>query len=362
MKNLLSLLLLTTILITSCGEDDGTNGTSEDFTAEQAKAKMDNITSQAGDDVVAMVQSEGVDALAAFAELFQDFDQFSGRTEQKSWVKTKLDIITHRFVSGPAGRVNEDEFLFDDIKGVYDWNPELGDFEKSAASEMFIVNFPTEGSTSNNAQLKINDLQFITFTESDEFGEYTTELPTVIDASLSVDSEVFISVDATATWSSDGFPDEVDLTLILSEFEFNVTLNDLEALKTSVASSILKNGETLIAIDVDIEFETTDKEEPVVLGGFVQYSDLKVSGDIDARNLEDDADPNDYIDLEIFSGTQKLGDVVFVLEEVIEDGETYEEYIPYVEYSDGTKENLEDLLEPILEDIEEALEDFEGED
>jgi hypothetical protein len=48
------------------------------------------------------------------------------------------------------------------------------------------------------------------------------------------------------------------------------------------------------------------------------------------------------------------------LEEVEDeyDGQVYEEWIPYVQYLDGTQENLEDILEPVIEEIENVFDDL----
>ena len=44
-----------------------------------------------------------------------------------------------------------------------------------------------------------------------------------------------------------------------------------------------------------------------------------------------------------------------MLEEV--DG-GFEDYVAYVEYSDGSKENLEEILEPVLAEIEAIFAEF----
>ncbi|MEQ9008110.1 MAG: hypothetical protein RLP12_09520, partial [Ekhidna sp.] len=202
MKKLLALLMLALVFVTGCQNDD--SGDPAVLTAKEASAKIVSAGEDAAADIVSIVDSEGVTALTAFAELFSDFDQFSARTADKSWVKAKFEIISNYFVYGPAGRVNNDEFSFDEIKGVHTWNFDIEAFERTGDSEFFIVNFPSEGSTTNNAELKITDLQFITITTSDEWGTYEDDYPTVIEGTLKVDGETFISLSASADWSSEG--------------------------------------------------------------------------------------------------------------------------------------------------------------
>lgn len=358
MKNLLSLLLLATLFITSCGSDDGTKA---DLTSEEASAKILATGELAAADVVSITDSEGVSALMAFADLFADFDQFSSREEQNSWIKKKFQIISQYFVTGPAGRVNEGEFVFDDIKGVFDWNPELEEFERTADSDFFIVNFPSEGSATNNAELKITNLEFVTITESDEFGTYEEEYPTAIDGTLKVDGETFISLTASANWSNDGAPEKGSIDLLISPYTFKLDFDDTNNLSLSGSASLSKDDAILMAVDLKIDFKTTLKEDPTTVSGFVQYSNVKLSGSVDAAGIEENEydandepnpnfDINDYVDLDLLIDDVKAGDIVF------------EEDIAYIIYLDGTKENLEELLEAVIADIEESLEQFEEED
>jgi len=55
------------------------------------------------------------------------------------------------------------------------------------------------------------------------------------------------------------------------------------------------------------------------------------------------------------SGENKeIGNIVFETE--IVDG--FEETAPYIEYTDGTKENLEDVLQPVIDELDTISEDL----
>jgi hypothetical protein len=357
----LSLSLLALIFITSCGTDDTAKTPVKEMTAEEASAKIVSTGKTAADDVVTMVDSEGVTALLALADLFEDFDQFSSRAEQQSWVKAKFQTISHYFVHGPAQRVNEDDFSFDNIKGVHTWNFDLEAFERTDDSEFFVVNFPSEGSDTNNAELKITDLQFVTITTTDEWDTYEDDYPTVIEGTLKVDGETYISLSASADWSSEGIPEKASVDLLVAPFTLLMDFDDTNALTSSGSASLKKNGTTLMAVDLDITFKTADKEEPTDIEGFVQYSNIKLSGSVDVAGYEENAydenddfiegfDGNEYIDLEVLIDDVKVGDISIVND------------ILYIVYLDGTEEVLEELLEDVIADIEDKFEEFDSED
>ena len=354
MKKLLALSILGLFVFTSCQNDDGKN---VDLTADEASKSINASAEQLSNDIVSLVESEGVAAITDFAELLEGSEVIGGRISQKDWTKERLDLIIQYFVNGPAARINNDEpTSFDDIKGLYEWNPELQDFEKEA-SEYFIVKFPTEGSATNNAELKISDLQFVTITEidGDIVDEY--EVPSIIVGYLKVGEETLIELDFEVNWSEEAMPVKADVSLLVKPFTFTIKFDDTFATAASLLSSIYIDEELIIGIDLDVQFEDNTKEEPVYFEGSVSYRTLKIAGNVDIREIEEEGDPNDFIDLALYSNDSKLGDIVFVLEE-IEGG--FEDYVAYVEYSDGSKEKLEEILEPVFTEIEEVFEEFEG--
>ena len=113
------------------------------------------------------------------------------------------------FVNGPASKTsNEDPSPFDEIKGLYQWNPELGDLDKEE-SEFFIVLFPTEGSETNDAELKISDLQFETVSEFED------DYPTIIEGYLKVDDVKLVELSYDVEWTTDGEPVKANVALFI---------------------------------------------------------------------------------------------------------------------------------------------------
>jgi hypothetical protein len=123
---------------------------------------------------------------------------------------------------------------------------------------------------------------------------------------------------------------------------------DVSGATTSTISGSLKNGnETLFATSINVKYadESKTEESLKTASGFVQLNDLTLKGEIDfdaANNSE--VDLNDIYKFSLFKGNDKLGKVVFV--------ETNEELVPYLQYADGTKEKLEDVLQPVVDELE----------
>lgn len=355
MKKLLGVSILGLFILSGCNDDEAAKNV--DLTAEDAKELVNGSTDNLGVDVVSLVESDGTQAIVDFANLLEGSQVIGGRVSQKEWTKGKLNLIIQYFVNGPAARTSNDEITsLEDIKGVYEWNPEIGDFDKGE-SEFFIVRFPTEGSETNNAELKISALEFVKIIEDN--GEFVNEYyqPSIIVGYVKVDETTVIELDFEVNWTSVGAPEKANVSLFVLPFNFKLVFDDTFVQKSSILGSISINEELIVGVDLNVEFESAAKEKPVFFEGSVNYRDLKIVGDVDVRDIGEDADPNDFINLSLFSGDAKVGDIVFMLEE-IEPG--IEDYVAYVEYADGSRQNLEEILSPVLADIEEIFAEFKN--
>ncbi|MEO9869941.1 hypothetical protein [Ekhidna sp.] len=354
MKKLFPLLMLGLFVFTACENDEEEKNV--DLTSEESKAIVSNTVGDMESDILSLTESKGVDAASELINLLDGTEVINGRTSQKDWTKSRLSILKQYFVNGPAGRVSEDEpTSFDDIKGLYEWNPEIEDFDKEE-SDIFIVKFPTEGSDTNNAELQISELEFETITDTEDGFTDEYEEVSKIEGYLKVDGETFIELSLSVDWSSEGFPITADIDLFVSPFSIVVGFNDSFGVETALVTSIRLDGDVIVGVDLDVTFESEAKEEPVLFEGNVQYRSLKIDGSVDVRDIEDDADPNDYIKLALYSDNSKVGDIVFVYEDDVED------YVAYVQYEDGTQEELEVILDPVLQELERIEDEFFIED
>lgn len=356
MKTLRSTLLIVLgLALFSCNDDNK----EEVATPEEAKASMDQMAVEMEDDLVQMVNNEGVDALTQLLDLVSESDPFAGRVKPES---KSREIIAQRIKSVKAifipasARINEDDrFVFEDELGVYDYNFELQDFEQvQQGGDKIQINFPAAESTTNNATLNITAYTDVAIT--DEFDGWVSYYPTVIKANLSIDGETLVVLDMTADYSADGFPEEAEISLTLADFEYALSFSDAAATKSTVSFAVNKASDKIIGTSVSVVYESADKEFIKLVEGEVSYRDLKIKGKLDYSNIDEEAetfDMNDFLDLAIYDGSTKLGDIVF------EEGEW--ETIPYIQYSDGSKEPLEDLLAPVIEELEDFIMELEGE-
>jgi len=338
-KQLFTLLLPALLIFPSCSEDETTSKKS----VEEAKLEIENIADQASQDVMSFVESKGINGAIELLDLIEGYD-FAARQNNKESIKEQIHLIAKYFVYGPNSRVNgEGSFSFDDIKGLYKWNVETQSFDE-LPSDFFIVKFPVENSESNNAELKISELEFITITKNDFDVVDEYQIPSLINAYLKINNTEVISLDYSVDWSFEGFPEKADITLYVDPFTFTLGFDQTFEKTSSLVTSVKLDETTIIGIDV--EFQTIEKEVPQIVEGFVQYYNLKISGRVDATMEEGVNDINDFVDLDLLLEGEKIGDIVF------------DEGMAYVKYNDGSKQLFEEILEPVIQDIESALEDF----
>jgi uncharacterized protein YaiE (UPF0345 family) len=338
----------------SCDSDDETVS---EVTTEMAKATMLETDVQTSSDIVGITQTEGIDGLRSFFNLIGDTDPFGGRSdvsheEYRGFVKKQTRLFRQIFnvKKSLTGKEEEDDFNFEENKGIYDWNFGTEDFERAGDSEIIVLNFPTENSQTNNATLRITDYEEVLIID-DGYEEY---YPTKLAADLTINEALVIDADATVAYNDYGDPVSGNISLQLVPYTFSLVFDDTASTSASLSASISEGGETIVGVDLTVTFDAADKEEVTSVSGSVQYGDLKVKGDI--TNLDGESeDINDFINLEVFENDTKLGDIIFI-EEL--DGNDLID-VPYIKYNDGTTENLEDLFEDTIIELEDFFDELE---
>ncbi len=335
--------VLCVIFLASCSSEENGLG------PENASDQINEVAGELNDDVVTLVQSDGVDGALTLIDLIDNSSHF-GRIapyqmdDNRAYVTNQIGQISYSFTTGIARLLNEEPADFVENKGVYEWNFDLEDFEKTEESDFIIIHFPTEGSTTNNAKFRLTEF---TVVEID-----FEELPTSIKADLTIDEDPLVEEDPiidlvfAVNYDTNGNPETADISLDVIPFALEVDFDDTETSTTSLAVTLLLEGENLVGVDVDVEFDTADKLEPVFIEGYVQYLRLKILGDINLTFNIDTDDPNDFVNLELLISEEKAGDIV------------YDEDLAYVQYSDGSRELLEEILQPVIDEIDQVIEDI----
>lgn len=353
------LLFVVALVAAGCGDDD------EQSTAVlkpgEAKVSMDKMSTDMTGDIVGITQAEGVEAIGDLFSLTELSDPFSGRIEDgkaaRVWLKNHASEFKSIFISEKVGfaRTAEEGFDFNGNKGVYDWNASTEQFEKTTTGGNIIeINFPAAESATNNVKLQITAYAEQAF--EDEFDFYY--MPTSLSANLSVDNVKQVEITFSAEYNQDGVPVSGNVSLFLNPYTFAIGFDDTSATRVTGSVSIKEGTTTIVAASTTINFADADKETVNTASGFVQYRNVKIQGDIDAEGYEtaNNPDINDYVNLALYDGNSKIGDIVFVVEMV--DG--YEEDVPYVQYADGSKEKLEDILQPVIDKLEAFSDDVES--
>ena len=335
------LITLFSIVFYSCDKEDTNTG----LTSEEASAAINSNINEISADIVEMAESDGINGMIDLMESYI----FTAREDDAVDVKLQISEIFQDFVTGPSEEVADDEVeSFDDIKGLYVWNFETEMFDKSA-SAFFIVQFPTEESSTNNAEFKITQLELEEIID-EYYDGYVDEylVPSLIEAQLKINEKVAISLDLNVDWSSDGYPNLANIALVVEPFTLTIGFDDLQTKSSSLLAMLKMNDKNILGIDVDLEFETELKEYLTVMEGDILYNNLRVKGR--ASDSEYNEDINESIDIEIFIDEEKAGDLVFI----------GDDEVPYIRYLDGTTEEIEILFEEAIEEIEEAIERIEN--
>jgi len=364
MKKLIAMMLMMASVFFIACEDDGESTLSP----EQAKTELNNLETDMSGYLEEMVNSKGMEAIEVLMAMP---DPFAGA---KANVKTSVIPNIHKFLLpvNPEKTKSVYEgvgFDFDTYKGykyVYTTTPYEYFDPQPIDEDIIIIEFPTEGSTTNDAALTIHNYEEEVINEVDEWGyQYSDYYPTAILADLYINEIKIVEIDLDAEWDTSGEPSSFDISVYLTPFTFSGSF-DHTATAASIDFDIKYNTEQIFAAGVNATFESSELDEPLTVGGYVQLLNVKVEATVDVQGidaiftaLENQTSPyttidelaaaiNDEIDAVVLVDGVKAADI-----EILYDETNAEEPVTIVfVFSDGTTEPALPYFEGFVTDIE----------
>ncbi len=349
---LLSVGALSLLLgFTACDKDD--DKPSGQLSKNEAKAEISSFNSKAKSDLQDLANADGLKAVQDFFELVGHDDPFGRIGTERGKVRDFLRSKGREFrsVFAPAsftkGRTAEGQFDFEGNTGIYEWNDAKQEFEYTGASNIIRIKFPTDGSATNNAELKLSAFEEIEV--EDEGGEIYYE-PKVLEASIDVNGQEVAALSLDMDYDAAGFPVAADISLKVTPFTASLSVNTSAATSSTISVSLKEGADVLLGTSITVKYKNASKSEDAVTGieGYVQFSSLKLQGSIDATS--NSTNFNDFVKLSLHANNKKIGDIVF--------DTVNGQQVPFIRYADGTKEKLEDALKPVADEISDLFEDI----
>lgn len=338
--------------LTSCDKDDNNNGSQ--LSRTEAKSEITAFNNTAKSSLQNLANADGLQAVKDFFQLVSEDDPFGriGTDERKirTFLREKGTEFKKVFIPAGAskGRVGEDEgFDFESNKGVYSWDEEAGEFVFTGEANIIAIFFPTNESQANNAELRISAYEEVLVV--DEYGDSYYQPATLI-ASVFVDATKVAQLDLDMEYDEGGFPVAADVSLFVAPFTASFGIDVTGATSSTVYASLKEGQETLTAASLTIKYTDPSKNEESVssVEGYIQVKNLKLQGSVNLMSASTDF--NDFVKLALYANNKKAGDIVFET--------TNGQQTAFIRYSDGSKEKLEDLLEPVLEELDELTGDI----
>lgn len=347
---LLTFLLSAVVLVTSCDKDD-----ESPLSADDAQEAMASADAQLANDLEDLSEAKGFTALQTLSDLSDAGAPFPlGRVKEakknpNSHVR-KAVISLGRMIQTPTqgDQINGDEpFNYNNNKGIYEWNATEERFiKKQETSSIIEIRFPTEGSNTNNAVFRLTSYAEVATPDGDE--AYS---PTTIEATLDINSVKEASLSVKVEYKGDGTdePKFADISYFVNPFTIDVDLDDRAASTTSFSQSLSKSDDVLIGWSLTATYQGTKTEDNIskLVGTFQLSSvvfNIALTAPTDPNQPVDDY--NDFIKISVTVDGKSAGNVVWVSDN------TNSEPVPYIQYSDGSKEPLADLFESLGESLD----------
>jgi hypothetical protein len=346
---ILSLFLLTVLLVvSSCGDDEAGKASKE-----EVKAAFEAANDQISSDLNTFSNSSGYGAMNQLSGLTDESNPFgrkSSRKREQVIENLKAGVYAIRGIltnsTAANARTSSDEpFNYNENKGVYEWNFQEETFVFTDDSEIIEIHFPTEGSTSNDAEFRLTAYEEESTPNGDEL--YS---PTLIKASILVEDTKELELNAEVEYGDDDQPVKGDVYYFVNPFALEISFDDTKSTSSTFSESLSKSGKVLIGFGATVNFQDASKDESSLksASGYLQLADIKLV--VSAKMTESSSgDINDFISITIKVKSKTGGTII------LEQDETTGEIIPYVKYTDGSTEPLENLLADLSFEIEEMV-------
>jgi hypothetical protein len=249
-------LLGAVMLFAACGDKKKNDEAYSTLTIEQHKEKFVDSGLEVVDDLNDLSDLSGIHALKEFIALIDEqpaSDQPFFTGSMKSLMAFSEQENTLMLKTGQTETLSFSE-EYDEIKGVYTFNATTREFEKTPGEDI-VYKFPLGSSESNNGELSLTDLVYITQTYSD-FEGLMIEQPTSFKITLKNGSTQLMSFDFASTYDSNGIPTSLSETFTMDAFEIKTSIERSNS-KVSFNQSFQKSGKNILSSSFSTEGDYT---------------------------------------------------------------------------------------------------------
>lgn len=309
-------ILLGTFLVLSC--DDDKDVTPEDqlptefseLTVEQNKANLESNGLELVDNMEQLKNSAGVKTSISFSHFLSSADLPEVGRKATSLQPVDLIRALANFGQG-KGSVTEvlssfrskqsepepetAQEIFDTYEGVFTYNAAENTWTHTESDNGKIVfRFPsTKEGTTNDAEFAIYGYESVTVNNPEL--EYDGDLPTALQADLTVSGTKHISYSFAASYQSNGEPTAVETILTINAFKFTVAVVNATS-EVGVDYSLVHADKNLVAFGVGAtgNFTSSNIEQSEGPGSvvntaqaYVQLMNIRIAGEVNVKGLDD---------------------------------------------------------------------------
>ena len=297
MKKLIAMMLMIASVFFIACED---NTSKDPLTADQAKAELSNLRTDLSGAITNMQNTDGINVIAMLSSLPDPFAAKNKAMENNDVVSNITKYLLPTTILGKnKTSAKAPNFDFEYWWGTYTWDAEHSmwvvafDDPNDDTDNMIVINFPSsETATTNDAKLTISDYAEVEIEEYDSITQtyiYYNN-PSVISASLELNSVEIVSLDMNATWVTSGAaagdPTDLNVDVYLIPFDFHVDFNHLNT-TAGVNAWIKYNDSKIFSVGLNATFTNNSLDgDPTLISGSIQLYKVKFSADVKLADLK----------------------------------------------------------------------------
>jgi hypothetical protein len=356
MKRLLVIFVLFVLIsLFSCKKEENVG-----LLTQNAKTRLENLAPEIEKRLNNVNSTKAVLNYQTFSAIVSKSDPFGSvkGMNNTSNLLNSIEVFSNYkslINSGQSKSGNNQPFDFKSHVGTYTWNisKQTWDINKSNPADKIVINFPSDGSPVNNAILTVLNYEESKIILTDNTFQYQ---PSALKASLFVDNEEQLTINLTASYSSESIPVKLNLQLFLKPFDMVLDLTTSSKTIT-LNYQLSKDKENLFSANILLTFFDSSRKIPSGFNSTFQCLDIKfdAAGNIlglaglylmkTQKDAEDMLNSYFPMSLTMMPENKKIGDVKMVFD-------TNQQIQFMIEFPDKTTEKADTYFKPIMAEIQ----------
>jgi hypothetical protein len=256
-------------IATSCDDKNSgdDNGGFSPIPVEQHKTNIEDAGFEMLDEMKDMENEPAIQTNINLVRLLDTSDPITARANTKihpskslvftsvyataNYKETGIKGLVKTIMVNPAEDPDTFQEIYDELVGVYEWNPEYEEWSYTQTGNKIVLKFPSEeNGTTNNASYTVSYTGYFG-TNPINPEDYAGDLPQNVSAFLAVDGTEISAYLLDIVYNSEGYPTSIETSLSMGEYVWSAKVSNANNVAFDTELAFTNGSKILLKFTLD---------------------------------------------------------------------------------------------------------------